>query len=379
MLEKENMNRASIDHLTAVELSALGEVGVCVNGKERSGTYVLRDDVPVCSQAGAEGLELLPIAVALERYDWLREKYYWSAVPADLDEVTARCASRERPQGFFIHVGEGVKIALPLQAGICMAGAGMNQMVHNVVILDPDSELSLITGCVAAPGVTGGFHYAVGEQYVGKGARLTATMVHSWNPGMEVRPRSGTVVGDDGTFVSRYISLKPAGDIRMNPKTWLNGRNASGKHETVILGSDDATIETGGDVYLNGEDSSAEIAHRAVCTGGRMVQEGLLIGNARCRAHVDCAGMMLDPGRGGFILSVPGLKAVHPLARMSHEASVGKISPEQVEYLMSRGMEEREAVSMIIRGFLDTDIEGLGPELDERIATIAALAGHGEE
>lgn len=64
---------------------------------------------------------------------------------------------------------------------------------------------------------------------------------------------------------------------------------------------------------------------------------------------------------------------------MSHEASIGKIAPEQVEYLQARGMEEREAISMIIRGFLDADIAGLGSELDDRIAEIAKLAGHGEE
>jgi hypothetical protein len=274
---------------------------------------------------------------------------------------------------------EGARIALPVQAGLCMASAGIDQMVHNVVILEEGSELSLITGCVATPGVTGGSHFAVSEQYVGKNASLTSTMVHSWGPDVTVRPHSGTIVEEDGTFVSRYVSMRSAGDIRSNPTTWLNGKNASGKYETIILGSDGATIETGGDVYLNGEDTGAEIAHRAVCTGGRMIQEGLLIGNARCRAHVDCAGLMLDPGKDGFIVSVPGLKAVSPQARMSHEASVGKISPEQVEYLMSRGMEEREAVSMIIRGFLDSNIEGLGAELDERIANIALLAGHGEE
>ena len=64
---------------------------------------------------------------------------------------------------------------------------------------------------------------------------------------------------------------------------------------------------------------------------------------------------------------------------MSHEASIGKIAPEQVEYLMCRGMDESEAISMIIRGFFDADFEYLGPELDARIAEIAELAGHGED
>ncbi len=130
---------------------------------------------------------------------------------------------------------------------------------------------------------------------------------------------------------------------------------------------------------LNGANSSAELAHRAVCTGGRIYQRGLLIGKAPgCRAHVDCAGMVLSAGEDGFIEAVPGLRALHPEARMSHEASIGKIAPEQVAYLQSRGMSEREAISLIIRGFLGEEIVGLSPELDARIAEIAELAGHGE-
>ena len=99
---------------------------------------------------------------------------------------------------------------------------------------------------------------------------------------------------------------------------------ASAKYFSVIPGSESSTIEPGGDVYLHAKGTSAEIA------------------------------------------------------RMSHEASIGKIAPRQVQYLMAHGMEERETISMIIRGFLDADIQGLGPELDKRIAEIAELAGYGE-
>jgi hypothetical protein len=154
---------------------------------------------------------------------------------------------------------------------------------------------------------------------------------------------------------------------------------AAVKYLTIILGSAGSIIDSGGEVYLNGDDSSAELTHRAVCTGGRIYQRGLLIGGARYRAHVDCAGMVLQSGNEGFIQSIPGLKSLHPDARMSHEASIGKIAPEQVEYLQTRGLEEREAIALIIRGFLGADIAGLGPELDARIAEIAELAGHGEE
>jgi Fe-S cluster assembly scaffold protein SufB len=104
----------------------------------------------------------------------------------------------------------------------------------------------------------------------------------------------------------------------------------------------------------------------------------LLIGNAPCRAHVDCAGILVNPDRtNGVIESIPGLQCHHPDAQMSHEASIGRIAPEQVEYLQARGLSETDAISLIIRGFLDVDLKDLDPDLDARIVEIAELAGHG--
>ena len=204
-------------------------------------------------------------------------------------------------------------------------------------------------------------------------------MIHSWGSGVMVYPRTGAIVEENGRYESNYISLRAAKQVVSDPQTYLNGKGASAKYLTVVLGAPGSVIDMQGKVYLNAEDTGAELAHRGVCTGGAMYQGGLLIGNAPCRAHVDCAGMLLDSTGKGFIESIPGLRSHHPDARMSHEASIGKIAPEQVEYLMSRGMDEREAVSLLIRGFLGADIEGLGAELDAQIAEIAEIAGHGEE
>jgi len=367
------------DQIAQAGAATLAEVGITVEAGKRSGTYILRDHQPVCALGQADGLEVLPIAVALDKYDWLRERYYWKAVPDDLDAVTARVAAQPKPQGVFIRVEKGTKVTLPCQTALYMASDDLTQTVHNIIIIEEDAELNMITGCVTGHGVNRGIHWTATESYIGKNATLNSTMIHSWGPELEVRPRAATVVDEGGTFVSNYVSLRPAASIQSNPRTWLNGRGASAKYRTILLASKGSTIDIGGEVYLNGEGTSAELAHRGVSTGGRIYLRGLLVGSASCRAHVDCAGMLLDPGKDGLILSIPGLKALHPEARLSHEASIGKIAPEQVEYLMARGMDEREAISMIIRGFLDADIEGLGPELDARIAEIAELAGHGGE
>jgi Fe-S cluster assembly scaffold protein SufB len=365
--------------VTQAEARMMAGVGVRLKGAPRSGTYVQRDFYPLCLLAWSKDIELLPIAEALKRYDWLAKTYAWKAVPADLDPYTAQCAAAAEPQGFFIRVKQGVKIPFPVQTCLYMSRGDIVQMVHNIVILEEEAELQLVAGCTVHPGVYAGAHLGITESYLGQQAKLTSTMVHRWSPGTVVRPRSGTVVEAGGVYTENYCTLQPGASIQANPRTWLNGREASVKYLTIILGSEGSTIDLGGEIYLNGEDSSAELAHRAVCTGGLVYQRGLLIGNASCRAHVDCAGMVLSSGKGGFIQSIPGLKAFHPEARMSHEASIGKIAPEQVEYLQTRGMDEREAISLIIRGFLGADIAGLGSELDARIAEIAEMAGHGEK
>ena len=367
-----------LKELAPEDLGVLSEVAVSTQDDARAGTYVLKDSVPLCSTSGMDGLEILPVAEALGRYDWFREKYYWNLIPADESPLSLEQTITDKPLGYFIRVRRGAKVSLPVQAALYMTGSLGAQVLHNVVILEEGAELDLITGCVSAMTAFAGEHIAVSETYIGRNARLCNTMIHSWGPGIKVMPHSATEVAEGGQYVSNYISLRPASIVESNPVTRLNGKGASAKYFSVILGSEGSRITVGGDVHLNAEGTSAEIAHRAICTGGQILQKGMLIGRAECRAHVDCAGLVITPGTEGFIESIPGLRSYHEEAQMSHEASIGQIVPEQVEYLMAHGMEEREAVSMIVRGFLDADISGLGPELDRRITEIAELAGHGE-
>ncbi|MFO7632284.1 MAG: SufD family Fe-S cluster assembly protein [Caldilinea sp.] len=370
---------AAPETIEAQDAALVAAVGIVRTPNARSGTYIQRDFYPLCLVAWHQGVELLPIAAALERYAWLRENYYWRAVSREQDEVTALCAAEVTPQGFFLRIRQGVKVPLPVEACLYMTHGDMVQMVHNVIILEEDAELKLITGCTIRHGALGSAHFGITESYVGPHATLTSTMVHSWEPETVVRPRTGTVVAQGGKYMDTYCSLQPVKSIQSEPRTWLVGADASAKYLTIVLGVAGSTIDTGGEVYLNGDNARAELMHRAICTGGQIYQRGLLVGNARCRAHIDCAGMVLDTIGAGFIQSIPGLKSSHPEARMSHEASIGKFAPEQVEYLQTRGLDEHAAISLIIRGFLGVDTVELGAQLDARIAEIAELAGHGEE
>ncbi|MCK4579896.1 MAG: hypothetical protein KAU10_01005, partial [Dehalococcoidia bacterium] len=97
----------SPDQVEPADAKVMAGLGVHVEGEDRLGTYILRDFHPLCLVADSDDIELSPIADALKKYDWLREKYYWKAVPADLDEYTAQCAAAAEPQGYFVRVKKG--------------------------------------------------------------------------------------------------------------------------------------------------------------------------------------------------------------------------------------------------------------------------------
>ncbi len=149
---------------------------------------VVQDFHTVCSESQAEGLEVLPIAEALKKYDWLADRYAWKLIDPDMNKITRFCADQEVPQGYFIHVEAGAKVEFPYQAALYQSNANIAQAIHNIVIVEDDAELTLITGCATQHEVTSGVHLAVSEQFIGKRARFTNTMVHSWGPKVSVSP-----------------------------------------------------------------------------------------------------------------------------------------------------------------------------------------------
>lgn len=377
LINKSPIEKKSFHDLDKEDIISLSRVGILSEEKNRSGTCLLYDHGSFIISRLIEGLECLPISEALEKYPWIKEKYWFKVLKKDYDKYTTAIASTV-PRGYFIHVKKGVKINFPFQTGFFMSQEKSAMSLHNIVILEEDSELHLITGCLSKHNIKKGVHLAITENYIGKNATLINTMVHNWGPEFEIRPRSATIVDEGGTFMSNYCSLNPAKTIQMSPFTHLKGTNSTAKYTTIILGKKGTFADLGGSILLTGENSRAEIATRAVCQGGIIIQTGLLIGAApNCRAHVDCSGLMMSDE--GLIEAIPGLRARHSGARMSHEASIGRIAPGEVCYLQSKGMTEEEAISMIVRGFLDIGIKGLSPELDNALSEIGEISGHGEE
>jgi len=356
----EHAELEDLSRIPADEQRLLRMTGVDPEGKERSGSFFQKDHSVVHCRSQFDGAEILSASVARDKYEGLTE-YWGKAVPVGKDVYTKR-AEEHQEHGYFIRSLPGAKVHYPLQACLYLTEDKLAQDVHNIIIAEEGSTLNVITGCATSPQVRSGLHVGVSEFYVKKGATLSFTMIHNWAEDMAVRPRTGIVVEEGGTFISNYICLMPAKDLQMYPTATLVGEGAVATFNSVLLASPGSYMDVGARVILKEKGCRAEIISRTVSTGGSIIARGDLVGEKPgIRAHLECKGLLLSDE--GFIHAIPELKGKAANLEMSHEAAVGKIAREKVEFLMARGLSEDEATSLIIKGFLSLDIVGLPEEL----------------
>jgi len=367
----ENYKVDAKDHAYVEKLSQIDstdamqflDVGVDIDENDRAGTFIQKDKSVIHCKTRQDGVEVMGISQALEKHEWLSD-YMWGNISPDTDKFTLQ--AKEKPhEGYFIHALPGVKTKHPVQSCLYIAKDGFSQNVHNIVIAEQGSELHIITGCATAPHLVTGLHVGISEFYVKKGAKLVFTMIHDWGDKVNVRPRTVTKVEEGGVIISNYISLRPVGSLQMYPTTHLNGKGAVARFNSVLVAGKGSLLDVGSKIVLNAPETRAEIISRGISSGGSIVARGNLIGKvAGIKAHLECKGLILNDG---LMQAIPELTGHVPGVEMSHEASVGKIDQQEIEYLMARGLNEEEAISTIVRGFLNVDIEGLPAALKKKL------------
>ncbi len=357
--------------LSAADKQRMHDVGVVVDDTaQRAGTYLQVDQSVIHSKAEQEGVEVMGTPQALEKYPWLSD-YWWKLVNPEADKFT-QYANTHPFKGYFIRVAPKVKATYPVQSCLYIAKHGLAQNVHNLVIVEEGAELNIITGCTVAPVKDEGLHVGISEFFIKKGGKLTFTMIHNWAPRMAVRPRTGIVIEEGGVFLNNYICLKPVRTLQTYPTARLVGRNALARFNSVLMAAEGSHLDVGSRVLLEAK-ARAEIISRAITTGGTIIARGFMSGQvADAKGHLECRGLIL--GKKGNILAIPELEGTVAGVDLSHEAAVGKIAEEEIEYLMARGLTRDESVAVIIRGFLSVDIEGLPPELSAQIRQAVELS-----
>lgn len=351
-----------------VKEQMLGAGVILDDVSQRSGTFIQMDNAPVHCSVRQEGVEVMTTSQALEKYDWLSD-YWWQAVAVDTDKYTANIELSQH-NGYFIRALPGYKTIYPVQACLYLTKARLAQNVHNIIIAEEDSELHIITGCTTASNEEAGLHLGVSEFYIKRGAKVTFTMIHNWNPEVAVRPRTAAIVEENGLFLSNYVLMKPVRSLQMYPAARCVGENAVVRYNSILVATPGSSLDVGSRAILNAKGARTEIISRAITTGGNIVARGYIEGNApEVKGHLECRGLILMEE--GIIHAIPELKGTLAGIDLSHEAAVGKIAEEEVEYLMARGLTRTEATATIVRGFLRVDIEGLpailGAELQRAV------------
>jgi Fe-S cluster assembly scaffold protein SufB len=352
-----------LDRIDSVDAKRFLDIGVDTTQECRSGTFIQKDSSVIHAHTCQPGVEVIGISRALKKYIWLKD-YLWKSIKPEQDEFTIQ--AKEKPhEGYFIRALPGVIVDDPVQSCLYITKERFSQNVHNIVIVEEGAQMHIITGCATAPHLISGLHIGISEFYVKKNARLTFTMIHDWGKKINVRPRSVTHVEAGGVIVSNFISFKPVGSLKMFPTTYLDGKGAVARFNSIMVANDGCNMDVGSRIVLNAPKSRAEIISRAVTSGGSIIARGDLVGNAaNIKAHLECKGLIL---KDGLMHAIPELRAKVPGVEMSHEAAVGKIDRQEIEYLMARGLSEEEAVSAIVRGFLNVDIEGLPEDLRKKL------------
>lgn len=344
-------------------LEALKNVGFGQSG-EVGGSFLASNENVLKSSNLSEGMEILPISEALEKYEWLKEKLF-SLVPKDKDEYVKKVSEDENRLGYFIHVKEGKNLSLPIETCYLINDNNFVQMTHNIVICEKNSQLHLISGCTSNAHITNGMHIGVTEYFLDEGALLTTTMIHSWGEEVEVYPRSAAKIGKNAKFISNYIALSKVKKIQMNPIAYID-EGALGEFYSVVYASKGSNLDLGSEAILKGAGAVCNIVSRSVSDGGNIIVRGKITGDvAGAKGNMSCNGLMLS--NNSQIHAIPELVANNPNLELSHEASVGMISGEILAYLMASGISELDARNLVIEGFLDLKIPGLPTYLQSRI------------
>jgi Fe-S cluster assembly scaffold protein SufB len=347
------------------------EAGMEPGEKDRSGTLYHVDQATIYSKVNKlfQGkIELMDTKAALQKYSWLGD-YMWKLVDREKDEFTRRVAE-DWSGGYFMRIMPGAEITFPLQSCLLITQKNLEQRVHNIIIAEEGSKANIITSCVQHSSVPKATHLGVSEIYVKKDATLNFTMVHQWSENTLVRPRTATEIGDRGEFVSNYVCMHPVKDVQMYPAAFCNGADSTVSFNNILYGKTNSLLDIGSKAVLTGKGSKAEMISRAIAReDSKMIIRGLIEGdNTDCRGHLECRGLLIDED--AFLQSIPELIAKKKGVEITHEAAVGKISEREITYLMTRKLSRDQAVSLIIRGFMDVSILGLPEALNAEIKRI---------
>jgi len=329
--------------------------------------HKIRDDL------AKQGVVFLDMDGGLREYPEIVKKYFGTVIPYN-DNKLAALNSAVWSGGSFVYVPAGVKVDLPLQAYFRINAQNMGQFERTLIIAEPGSSVHYIEGCTAPVYSSDSLHSAVVELIAFEGSRIQYTTIQNWSNNVynlvtkrAFAYKDSTVFWVDGNLGSK-ITMK-------YPSVYLLGERAKAEILSVAFAGKGQHQDAGGKILHFAPNTTSRITSKSVSKdGGRTTYRGLLHVEEGCRnvkSHVTCDALILDDKSASD--TVPYMEVNEKDVNIEHEATVGKIGEEQLFYLMSRGLSEDQAKTMIVSGFMEPFTKELPLEYAIELNRLIAL------
>jgi Fe-S cluster assembly protein SufB len=287
-----------------------------------------------------------------EHEDMVRE-YFGTVVPYR-DNLFAAVNTAAWSGGSFVYVPKGVKLDMPLQAYFRINAEAMGQFERTLIIVEEGAEVQYIEGCTAPSYSEDSFHSGVIEIIVKDGARMRYTTIQNWSHNVYNLVTQRALVGRDATM--EWVDGNLGSKLTMKyPSCYLMGEGARGEILSIAYAGNGQHQDAGGKVIHMAPHTSSRIVSKSISKGtGRSSYRGLLKvepGAKYVKSNVECDALLLDEQ--ARTDTYPYIEIEEDHAQIGHEATVSKIGDEQLFYLMSRGLSEDEAATMVVRGFIE--------------------------
>ena len=287
-------------------------------------------------------------------YGKMIEEHFMRLVPPT-DHKFAALHGAVWSGGSFVYVPKGVNVGIPLQSYFRLNAKGAGQFEHTLIIVDEGAQLHFIEGCSAPKYNVANLHAGCVELFVGKNAKLRYSTIENWSKNMYNLNTKRAKVEENG--IMEWVSGSFGSHVSyLYPMTILKGDNARSQFTGVTFAGKGQNLDTGAKMVHIGKDTSSYINTRSISKGGGIstYRSAVVIQNQakNAKSAVSCQSLMLDDESRSD--TVPAIDVRTNKADVGHEAKIGRISDDAVFYLMSRGISEEEAKSLIVSGFADS-------------------------
>ncbi len=308
------------------------------------------------------GVIFLSIEDGLRQHPDIFKKYFGTVIPIE-DNKFAALNSAVWSGGSFVYVPPNVKVDLPLQAYFRLNVANMGQFERSLIIADEGSQVHYVEGCTAPQYTTDSFHSGVIEIVVNKGARVRYTTIQNWSTNVYNLVTQRAMVQENGTM--EWVDANLGSKVTMKyPSCYLVGPGAHGEILSMAFAGPGQHQDAGGKVLHFAPHTSSKITSKSISKGsGRASYRGLLKvhkGAEDVRSNVVCDALLLDEASRSD--TYPSIEIDEEDVTIGHEASVSKIGEEQLFYLMSRGLSQEQATTMVVSGFIEPLVKELPME-----------------